>query len=217
MTRRSPTAPRATGQRAHVAPFTPAYCMPDAALRRLSAQRQLQLLIIAAVGLLDATAPVAGADASSSALARPESSTANPIAEVPLDRLFETRNRPLFSPSRRAPSAAQPPAPARIDQAPRPPPVVPPSLVLFGIVVGEQGARAFVATGPADRIVRLRPGDEIDGWKVTAITERRLELSRGDRSTTFTLFTPENAGRTANFESATPSQERTAERPHRIR
>lgn len=183
------------------------------AARGLAATPRLcRLIVIAAVGACGATwAPVAGA--AGGAQARPASDAANvpgfatsgnPVAEIPLDRLSATRERPLFSPSRRPPFRREPAPMAHVEPPPPPPPITPPSVALYGIVVGLQGPRAFIATGPSERIVRVRPGDDVDGWKVTAISERRLVLSRAELSATFTLFSPENAGRTARPGSVQP-------------
>ena len=113
---------------------------------------------------------------------------ASPLAAYPLDRLSATRERPLFSPSRRPP--APPPAPV-IAAAPPPPP---PKLILFGIVMDAEEAHAVVGVGTADKTRRVRIGDDIGGWKVTQIEERQLVLSLDDRSATFTLFRGQRAG-----------------------
>jgi hypothetical protein len=113
---------------------------------------------------------------------------ASPLAAYPLDRLSATRERPLFSPGRRPP--ARPPAPI-IAAAPPPPP---PKLILFGIVMDADEARAVVGVGTADKTRRVRIGDDIGGWKVTQIEERQLVLSLDDRSATFTLFNGGHAG-----------------------
>ena len=118
----------------------------------------------------------------------PTTSPASPLAAYPLDRLSATRERPLFSPSRRPP--APPPAPI-IAAAPPPPP---PKLILFGIVMDADEARAVVGVGTADKTRRVRIGDDIGGWKVTQIEERQLVLSLDDRSATFTLFSGQRAG-----------------------
>jgi general secretion pathway protein N len=187
-------------------------------LRRPFAPRLWPLFIIAALGIQVSTANgIAGGDAASRARAQssPDSPGAvelplvrNPFADVPLDRLSATRDRPLFSPSRR-PTVPPPPPPAgpRIEHAPRPSPVQSPTVALFGIVVGAQGPRAFIGTGPTDPIVGVRPGDDVHGWMVTAITERSLVLSRADLTATFMLFSPENASRVAHVDSAAPSQQ----------
>jgi hypothetical protein len=106
----------------------------------------------------------------------------NPLAAYPLDRLSATRERPLFSPSRRPP--APPPAPI----ISRPSPPAPPNVRLFGIVMDADEARAIVQTGPANNIRRVRIGDDIGGWKVSQIERRRLVLSLDNRLATFTMF-----------------------------
>jgi general secretion pathway protein N len=195
---------------------------------RLRASRR-QLLIIAAVVIHGSTigTPVASADAASITPARQaaiEIGTAvvsgNPIAEVPLGRLSATRDRPLFSPSRRppAPPHHQAKVHRRVVEPPAPqPPPAPPGIALFGIVVGAQGPRAFIATGPADDVIGVRPGDDVAGWKVTAITQRSLVLSHDDQSATFNLFSTANASQTKQSDAAAPSHPviRTAAPPHR--
>jgi hypothetical protein len=173
--------------------------------RPIAASRLRPLLIIAAVGIHGSTWALAAGGAQAASSTPAPAVSGNPVADIPLDRLSATRERPLFSPSRRPPFRREPSPIAHVEPAPAPPPPVsPPSVALYGIVVGVQGPRAFIATGPSDRIVRVRPGDDVDGWKVTAISERRLVLSRADLSATFTLFSPENAGRTARPDSVQP-------------
>jgi hypothetical protein len=47
-------------------------------------------------------------------------------------------------------------------------------------------ARAIVQAGPAVR--RVRVGDDVGGWKVAQIEQRRLVLSLDSRLATFTMF-----------------------------
>jgi hypothetical protein len=109
----------------------------------------------------------------------------NPLAVHSLDLMSATRERPLFSPSRRLPPP--PPQPvARLPVITPPPP--PPNVVLFGTVLEADEARAVVRVAPKNEIIRVRIGEEIEGWKVTQIERRQLVLSLDDRSATFTLF-----------------------------
>jgi hypothetical protein len=109
----------------------------------------------------------------------------NPLAAHSLDSMSATRERPIFSPSRRPP----PPPPQPIVLFPSaPPPIVPPGLTLFGVVMEADEALAVVRVAPRNDIVRIRIGEEISGWKVTQIERRKLVLSLGDRSATFALF-----------------------------
>jgi len=109
----------------------------------------------------------------------------NPLAAQRLDDLSATRDRPLFSRSRRPP----PPPPPVVERvAPPPPPVAPPSVVLLGVVKDENGALALVRSGSANEVIRARVGEEIEAWKVTEIEPRRLVLSHDDRLVSFALF-----------------------------
>jgi hypothetical protein len=109
----------------------------------------------------------------------------NPLATQPLNLLSDTRDRPLFSPTRRPP----PPPPTPVVERVTPPaPVPPPNVVLLGVVTDETGARAVVRSNSPDKIVRARLGELIDGWQVTEIEPRRLVLSHDARSVSFALF-----------------------------
>jgi len=141
-------------------------------------------LVPAAAVAADATPPPAQAEA-------PVAAT-NPLAMQTLDRLSATRERPLFSPTRRPP-----PPPPEIVRGPEPPPppAPPPNVTLSGIVMDGEEARAVVRTGPANQVVRVRIGDDVGGWKVSQIEGRKLVLSLDGRLATFTLFNSENGNR----------------------
>jgi len=119
---------------------------------------------------------------------RPAAAPPNPVAAQSLEQLSTIVDRPLFSPSRRPP--APPPAPAPIVQAAEPPapPPPPPNLVLFGVVMDGESARAVVRSGADKKMVRAQIGYEIDGWKVSQIEGRKVVLSLDGRFATFTLF-----------------------------
>ena len=135
-----------------------------------------------------ASAAELGAIAIGQAQDRPAAAPSNPVAAQSLDQLSTILDRPLFSPSRRPP--APPPAPPPIVQAAEPPapPPPPPNLVLFGVVMDGEGARAVVRSGADKKLVRAQIGDEIDGWKVSQIEGRKVVLSLDGRFATFTLF-----------------------------
>jgi hypothetical protein len=119
---------------------------------------------------------------------QPTATIANPLEAQPLDRLSATRDRPLFSPTRR-PTPPPPPPP------PEQPPVAvvpqPPNLTLVGIVLDDDGARALIRSS-ATKADRVQIGDDIGGWKVAQIEGRRMVLSLDGRLATFTLFSNEN-------------------------
>ncbi|UPJ51659.1 hypothetical protein IVB30_10090 [Bradyrhizobium sp. 200] len=122
---------------------------------------------------------------------------ANPVAAQPLDQLSTILDRSVFSPSRRRPPAA----PLPVVQAPAPAelPSPPPNLVLLGVVMDGESARAIVRAGADKRLLRAQMGDEIDGWKVAQIDGRKVVLASQDgRFATYRLFNDERGGADAN-------------------
>jgi hypothetical protein len=143
--------------------------------------------LTASVALLLSLATVAlGADAADPAPDPAAAKPLNPLAVHSLESLSTTIDRPLFSPSRRPPpppavQVAEPPAPP-------PPPPPPPNIVLVGVVMDGDSARAMIRSGTEQKILRAQIGDEVGGWKVSQIEGRRVVLSLDDRFATFTLF-----------------------------
>jgi hypothetical protein len=122
----------------------------------------------------------------------------SPLAAQPLDRMSTTRDRPLFSPTRR------PPAPPPVVVAAPPPPPPPPDVTLLGVAMDGEEARAIVRTGPAAKILRVGIGDDIDGWKVGQIEGRQLVLLLDGRTATFRMFTGDDKNRSPNAGAAGP-------------
>ena len=118
----------------------------------------------------------------------------NPLAAMALDKLTETRDRPLFAPDRRR--AMMPVAVTR-SAPPPPPPPEPPKLSLFGTVVDEDGPRALVRADLAGKIIRLRIGDEVGGWRVTEIAQQRVVIALDDRTVAVTMFASRRSARGA--------------------
>jgi type II secretory pathway component PulC len=141
--------------------------------------------------LVLAPVPVVAADAARQADGQPDSALASPLAGEPLERLSATRERPLFSPTRRPPP---PPPPVVHAPEPPPPPPPPPDVALLGIVMDGDEARAVIRTSPAAKVMRVGIGDDIGGWTVRQIEEQHLVLSLDDRIETVTMF----AGKSAN-------------------
>lgn len=113
-----------------------------------------------------------------------------PLASQPLESLSATRERPLFSPTRRPP----PPPPVNVQgPPPPPPPPPPPDVALFGIVMDGENARAIIRASPSDKVTRVGIGDDVGGWKVAQIDARKLVLMLDGRLATFVMFTGKNA------------------------
>jgi hypothetical protein len=154
--------------------------------------------------LLLASASALAADQAPQAIVEDGAAPLSPLAAEPLDRLSATRERPLFSPTRRPPP---PPPPVVNIPEPPPPPPPPPKVALFGVVMDGDEVHAIVRTGPAAPVKHVRIGDDIGGWKVTQIDERRLVLALDDRIATFTMFAGNRANGTLQGGAAAPPAE----------
>ena len=157
-------------------------------MRKAEAKGAFLVLLLSSVVVLGAAAPALAQD--QPVKDQPPAAPANPVAAQALDKLSTTLDRPLFSPSRRPP--APPPPPPPVAQAPPPPLPPPPNLVLFGVVMDGEGARAVVRAG-AGKLLRAQIGDDIDGWKVSQIDGRKVVLSLDGRFATFTMFSDDRA------------------------
>jgi general secretion pathway protein N len=117
----------------------------------------------------------------------------NPLWAVPLDALSNTRDRPIFAPSRRPPpppvveNPYVPPPPPRVETKPPPEPLM---LSLVGTIVGDsRGVALFVEKG-SQEVIRLRTGESRQGWVLRSVQGRNALLEKGDRRETVTLPAP---------------------------
>jgi hypothetical protein len=112
----------------------------------------------------------------------------NPLWAVPLNILSMTRERPLFSPSRRPIPAAVAAAPM-VARAPPPKPPEPdhPPLTLVGTIVGGAENIAIFADEVTKSFVRLKTGQDHAGWTLRAILGRETTFARGSREATLGL------------------------------
>jgi general secretion pathway protein N len=117
----------------------------------------------------------------------------NPLWAVPLRTLSATRERPIFSPSRRPPPAAVVAIPAEPapQAAPRPVVAERPALALVGTIVGEGERIAIFYNSTTRTTMRLRLGETDDaGWKLVAVDARTTLLEKGPQSVTLALPVP---------------------------
>jgi hypothetical protein len=121
----------------------------------------------------------------------PGAASANPLWAIPLSTLEATRDRPLFTPTRRPPPPVVAGAPAVVAAAPPPPPPAEhPNLVLVGTVVGNtEGIAVFVDPNSHDT-VRLRTGEGHNGWILETIDGRAAILAKNDQKETLELPKP---------------------------
>jgi general secretion pathway protein N len=127
--------------------------------------------------------------------AAPQPQTGNPLWAVPLRTLSATRERPIFSPSRRPPPAAVAVAPAEpTPLVPRPAVPERPALALVGTIVGEGESIAIFYNPTTQTTIRLRLGQTDDtGWKLVAVDARTILLEKDRQSVTLALPAPGEA------------------------
>ncbi|MGP9814537.1 hypothetical protein ACTZWT_23745 [Rhodopseudomonas sp. NSM] len=135
----------------------------------------------------------AAAPAASTPAQRP---SGNPLWGIPLRKLTASVARPLFAPTRRPPAAAEVKATA---PPPPPPPPKPaekdkPQLVLLGTVAADSltGIGLFIDRGDKS-VVRLRTGENHNGWVLRSVAPRQVVLEKGDENAVLTLPPPDTA------------------------
>jgi hypothetical protein len=117
-----------------------------------------------------------------SAIAAP--ATGNPLWGIPLQTLGATRERPLFTPSRRPPMAvsiAPPIEPVKVAAAPVEPEQ--PPLTLLGIVLtGTAEGYAVLINTATKEVVRLKTGEGHDGWILHSVSGREAVFEKNNRT-----------------------------------
>lgn len=105
----------------------------------------------------------------------------NPLWEIPIKTLAATRDRPIFSPSRRPPpvAVAAPYVPPRSQAKP-----ASPQLTLLGTVLsaadeeraGPAGGIGVFLDQTNNTVVRLKTGDDHNGWILRSVQGREATL-----------------------------------------
>lgn len=111
----------------------------------------------------------------------------NPLWSIPMSSLPATRDRPIFSPSRRQPSpliaapqiaipvTSPPPEPERF------------SLGLIGTITHDADAVAVFVEQNSRQIIRLRQGEAYAGWVLRSVRNREVSLEKGSLMQTVTM------------------------------
>jgi general secretion pathway protein N len=115
----------------------------------------------------------------------------NSILGVSLQALSATRERPIFSPSRRPPVAAADPV-----YVPEPPAVVKPadpehpSLSLIGTVKGGAQELGIFLSQTNNEVIRLHIGEATDGWTLRSVDRRQTILEKEKQEVTLEIPAP---------------------------
>src|SRR5271155_2967528 len=132
---------------------------------------------------------------------------ANPLSRIPMSSLSDTRERPLFSVSRRPPAPPPAPAPPAKIEAPPPTESAGPPLTLSGTAIGGSRGVAVMYDETTKSFVRLHVGEAAAGWNLRAIDRRTVTLEKDGRIVVVSLPAPGPASSTVTTPAAaTPDQ-----------
>jgi general secretion pathway protein N len=139
------------------------------------------------------TVPAAPAPAPDRAL------SANPLWGIPLTSLSGTRDRPIFSSSRRPPAPAVAPAavPNMALMSKPKEPERPPLSLVGTIASGDEGFGIFLDQS-TKAALRLKVGEDYQGWKLRSVQGREVTLERNQQVVTLTLPQPGVVGQVVN-------------------
>jgi len=124
----------------------------------------------------------------------------NPLSGLSLESLSATRSLPLFTPSRTAPAIVEEQVePEVVEVEPTvDPEQPPPALTLVGIVLTSTTKTALLLDPGSNQVHRLVSGDEYEGWSLTIVDARSVELRSGERVEGLKMFesfpAPPNTG-----------------------
>lgn len=116
--------------------------------------------------------------------------SANPLWAIPLSQLPETRDRPIFSPSRRPPPVAAAANVTPVKPPPRKREVRPPQLSLVGTIASEDESFGIFLDQSTKVALRLKVGEDYQGWKLQAISGREATMQKDEQVAVLTLPEP---------------------------
>ena len=115
----------------------------------------------------------------------------NPLWAMPLAQFPVTRDRPIFSPSRRPPQPAV--APAVLSKAvaiPRPKEPEHPQLTLVGTIASDEDGFGIFMDQSTKAVLRLKVGEDFQGWKLRSVQGRETALEKDQQVVTLVLPQP---------------------------
>jgi general secretion pathway protein N len=107
---------------------------------------------------------------------KPASDAINPLWVRPLSSLSPTRDRPIFSRSRRPPLVAAGPKPAPSTLVASP---VRPTLTLVGAVAAGPESIAILRDETTQEVLELRTGEGHSGWVLRSVAAREATFQKG--------------------------------------
>jgi hypothetical protein len=113
----------------------------------------------------------------------------NPLWAVAFTSLSDTRERPIFSMSRRPPPPAVAAAPLvkPVAVAPKPKEPESPKLTLIGTIAGDHERFGIFLDQSTKAALRLRMGDDYQGWKLRSVQGREATLEKDQEAVILAL------------------------------
>ena len=124
------------------------------------------------------------------AAADPPAPAGNPLWKVPLTELSSTRERPIFSASRRPPTTPTYVAPVTAPPPLKPPEAERPAVSLVGTVIGSDVRIGVFLETATKNVVGLRVGEDHQGWVLRLITAREVTLVKDSGQAVLKLPAP---------------------------
>jgi hypothetical protein len=117
--------------------------------------------------------------------------SANPLWAMPLAQFPVTRDRPIFSPSRRPPATAVAPVVApKVAAMPKPREPERPQLTLVGTIASDEEGFGIFVDQSTKAVLRLKVGEDFQGWKLRSVQGRETALEKDQQVVTLALPQP---------------------------
>jgi len=144
--------------------------------------------------------PPAAATVAAPPSSEPAPTSANPLWAIPLSALTATRDRPLFSASRRPPAPAVVPVAVAPAPPPPPPPAEPekPNLILVGTILGDANSFGIFIDQTSRTALRLKLGEQHEGWTLRSVQKREAMLIKDQQIAVIEMPQPGKAGDAGN-------------------
>jgi general secretion pathway protein N len=145
----------------------------------------------------------------------PAPSSANPLWAIPLSALTATRDRPIFSASRRPPQLVVAPVAVVPAPPPPPPPAEPekPNLVLVGTIVGDADSFGIFIDQTSRSALRLKLGEQHEGWTLRSVQKREAMLVKDQQVAVVAMPPPAKTGDAGNELSPSGPEQDVAGEP----
>jgi len=117
--------------------------------------------------------------------------SANPLWAMPLAQFPVTRDRPIFSPSRRPPATAMAPVGApKVAAMSKPREPERPQLTLVGTIASDEEGFGIFLDQSTKAVLRLKIGEDFQGWKLRSVQGRETALEKDQQVVTLVLPQP---------------------------